>query len=100
MASISLKELACLILIVQLINTADQASFASGAIDPTEGFVSLNLKPSDFSVQKPYDVPTDERYSFQNGIHKLWVYSTDKPHTPTSKTKPRTEIRILVSEKI
>ncbi|XP_031285298.1 citrate-binding protein-like [Pistacia vera] len=95
MASISIGALSCLLSIFQLINMADQASFASGAIDPTEGFVSLKLNPADFSVQRPYDVPQDERYSFQNGIHKLWVYSTDKPHSPTSKTKPRTEIRIL-----
>ena len=31
------------------------------------------------------------------GVHKLWVFSTDKPHTLTSQTKPRTEIAILVS---
>ncbi|KAI5554356.1 hypothetical protein BDE02_19G006700 [Populus trichocarpa] len=43
---------------------------------------------------KPYDVPEDQRYSFVNGVHKCWVYSTDKPHTLTSQTKPRTEIAI------
>ncbi|XP_030535015.1 citrate-binding protein-like [Rhodamnia argentea] len=61
---------------------------------PTEGFVSLPLNRSNFDVQRPYDVPEDERYSFQHGVHKLWVYSSDKPHAPTSHTAPRTEIRI------
>ncbi|KAK9271900.1 hypothetical protein L1049_002265 [Liquidambar formosana] len=51
-------------------------------------------KKSNFDIQRPYDVPVNQRYSFVNGIRKLWVFSTDKPHTPTSKTAPRTEIRI------
>nr|TKS18326.1 citrate-binding protein-like [Populus alba] len=45
-------------------------------------------------LEKPYDVPEDQRYSFVDGVHKCWVYSTDKPHTLTSQTKPRTEIAI------
>ncbi|GLT70424.1 hypothetical protein SLA2020_425050 [Shorea laevis] len=67
---------------------------ASGAIDPTEGFIELPFNRTYYHIQKPYDVPEDQRYSFQNGVHKCWVYSTDKPHTPTSQTKPRTEIAI------
>ncbi|KAL3721560.1 hypothetical protein ACJRO7_033974 [Eucalyptus globulus] len=67
---------------------------SSGPVDPTKGFVSLPLNQSNFHVQRPYDVPEDERYSFRHGVHKLWVYSSDEPHTPTSRTKPRTEIRI------
>ncbi|XP_010030383.2 citrate-binding protein [Eucalyptus grandis] len=63
-------------------------------IDPTKGFVSLPLNQSNFNVQRPYDVPEDERYSFEHGVHKLWVYSSDKPFAPTSRTNPRTEIRI------
>ncbi|KAI4297041.1 hypothetical protein L6164_036950 [Bauhinia variegata] len=64
------------------------------AVDPTQGFTRLPLSNSNFAVQKPYDVPQDQRYSFKNGVHKFWVYSTDKPHTPTSNTAPRTEIRV------
>ncbi|XP_010027728.1 citrate-binding protein [Eucalyptus grandis] len=62
--------------------------------DPTEGFKSLPLTQSNFAVQRPYDVPVDQRYSFKDGVHKLWVFDTDKPHSTTSETKPRTEIRI------
>ncbi|XP_077239693.1 citrate-binding protein-like [Tasmannia lanceolata] len=62
--------------------------------DPTDGFISLPLNASNFVIQRHYDVPENKRYSFIHGVHRLWVYSTDKPHTPTSKTGPRTEIRI------
>ncbi|XP_038989837.1 citrate-binding protein-like [Phoenix dactylifera] len=62
--------------------------------DPTYGFISLPLNNSNFDIQKPYDLPVSERYSFINGIHKLWVLSTDKPHSLMSHTAPRTEIRI------
>ncbi|KAF8012010.1 hypothetical protein BT93_I0208 [Corymbia citriodora subsp. variegata] len=71
----------------------DQAD-AQAQIDPTEGFTSLPLTQSNFVVQRPYDVPVDQRYSLEDGVHKLWVLDTDKPHSPTSQTKPRTEIRI------
>ncbi|XP_024975752.1 citrate-binding protein-like [Cynara cardunculus var. scolymus] len=64
------------------------------AIDTTIGFVSQPLNQSNFDIQKPYDVPLQQRYSFSNGVHKLWVFKTDKPHSRTSKTSPRTEIRI------
>ncbi|KAK2994545.1 hypothetical protein RJ640_012544, partial [Escallonia rubra] len=64
------------------------------AADPTDGFVSLPLDQSNFVIEKPYNVPEDQRYSFIDGIHKLWVYKTDKPHSRTSRTNPRTEIRI------
>ncbi|KAL9690419.1 hypothetical protein QQ045_010817 [Rhodiola kirilowii] len=45
--------------------------------------------------KKPYDVVgVAEWSSFKNGVHTLWVYSTDKLHTRDSHTYPRTEIRI------
>ncbi|XP_014523403.1 citrate-binding protein [Vigna radiata var. radiata] len=64
------------------------------ASDPTDGFTRLQLSSSNFQVQRPYDVPQDQRYTFSNGVHRFIVYNTDKPHTSTSQTKPRTEIRI------
>lgn len=73
-----------------------QATFALAAVDPTQGFTRVPLDNSNFVIQKPYDVSVNQRYSFTNGVHKFWVYSTDKPHTPASDTKPRTEIRINV----
>ncbi|XP_054807691.1 citrate-binding protein-like [Prosopis cineraria] len=71
-----------------------QVSVRSEAVDPTQGFTRVGLDESNFQVQRPYDVPVNQRYSFVNGVHRLWVYSTDKPHTPDSDTLPRTEIRI------
>ncbi|KAK6922876.1 Alginate lyase 2 [Dillenia turbinata] len=69
-------------------------TMAQTPMDPTRGFTEQKLDESNFVIQKPYDIPVDKRYSFVDGVHKLWVYSTDKPHTPTSNTNPRTEIRI------
>lgn len=71
-------------------------ALAWGPDVPTQGFVSLPFNRSFYHIQKPYDVPEDQRYSFVDGIHKCWVYSTDKPHTTTSQTMPRTEIAIQV----
>ena len=65
-------------------------------IDTTLGFISQPLNQSNFDIQKPYDVPLEHRYKFSNGVHQLWVIKTDKPHSTTSKTAPRTEIRIRV----
>ncbi|KAK6940037.1 Alginate lyase 2 [Dillenia turbinata] len=62
--------------------------------DPTDGFTSVPLTEWNFELQKPYDKPLNERYSYENCVRKLWVYSDDKPHQPGSNTKPRTEIRI------
>ncbi|GKU95155.1 hypothetical protein SLEP1_g8551 [Rubroshorea leprosula] len=91
MASFIFLLLFCLSLIAQF---SPYQTAASGAIDPTKGFLSLPLNQSNFVIQKPYDIPVDQRYKFSEGVHKLWVYSNDKPHSPDSQTKPRTEIRI------
>ncbi|CDP12835.1 unnamed protein product [Coffea canephora] len=62
--------------------------------DPTDGFSPVSLSTANFQVQKPYDVPVNQRYSYVGGVHKLWVYKTDKPFSAGSTTKPRTEVRI------
>ncbi|XP_057446054.1 citrate-binding protein-like [Lotus japonicus] len=62
--------------------------------DPTFGFSSVPLTQANFKLQKPYDTPLDQRYSYKDGVHRLWVYADDKPHNPNSNTQPRTEIRI------
>mgnify|MGYP004715088877 FL=1 len=66
-------------------------------VDPTDGFVSLPLNQSNLEIQRPYNVPVDQRYSYVDGVHKMWVFDTDKPHFPASNTRPRTELRIEVS---
>lgn len=62
--------------------------------DPTDGFVPVPLNDSNYHMLWPYDLPLSDRYSYVDGVRKLWVYSTDKPHSRNSKTKPRTEIGI------
>ncbi|RVX21271.1 hypothetical protein CK203_001993 [Vitis vinifera] len=42
-------------------------------------FFHLNFHQSNFEVQKPYDVSQDQRYSYVDGVHKLWVYSVGTP---------------------
>ncbi|CAL1354349.1 unnamed protein product [Linum trigynum] len=70
------------------------AEGGGNAGDPTRGFVALPLTASHMKVQWPYDLQKGERYSFENGVHTLKVYSNDKPHSKESHTRPRTEVRI------
>ncbi|CAK9176336.1 unnamed protein product [Ilex paraguariensis] len=61
--------------------------------DPTDGFTEVPLTAANFEIQRPYNVPLEERYSFENGVRRLWVFADDKPHNPSSHTQPRTEVR-------
>ncbi|KAG2665586.1 hypothetical protein I3843_15G013800 [Carya illinoinensis] len=62
--------------------------------DPTDGFTPVPLTDANFKLQKPYDIPLEDRYSYKDGVHRFWVYNKDKPFKPDSTTRPRTEIRI------
>ncbi|KAK1371329.1 putative Citrate-binding protein [Heracleum sosnowskyi] len=62
--------------------------------DPTDGFTLLPLTNDNIKLQKPYNEPLDDRYSFDDGVRKLWVYTNDKPYKQGSPTRPRTEVRI------
>ncbi|KAK1377755.1 hypothetical protein POM88_024499 [Heracleum sosnowskyi] len=46
--------------------------------------------------ERPYNLPVEARYSFENGVRRMWVYANDKSHGPNSQTQPRTEVRIMV----
>ncbi|CAI0437102.1 unnamed protein product [Linum tenue] len=85
------KAVAMMVFVHQLLLSSSLLVMA----DPTEGFVALPLTASDMKVQWPYDLKKEERYSFENGVHTLRVFSTDKPLKIGSPTRPRTEIRIL-----
>ncbi|KAF8024944.1 hypothetical protein BT93_F1942 [Corymbia citriodora subsp. variegata] len=50
--------------------------------DPIDGFTIVPLTESNFEIQKPYDKLLEERYSFTDGVRRLWVYADDKPHEP------------------
>ncbi|XP_020246280.1 citrate-binding protein-like [Asparagus officinalis] len=62
--------------------------------DPTDGFTAMPLSERNFDMQWPYNLNLNDRYSYVDGVRRLWVYSTDKPFKPSTTTKPRTEIRI------
>ncbi|KAF5779167.1 putative concanavalin A-like lectin/glucanase domain superfamily, alginate lyase 2 [Helianthus annuus] len=83
----------CLVTYISFVFLFVYKAMGGGPINTTTGFVAQPLDQSNFHIQKPYNVPLNQRYSFSNGVHKLWVLKTDKPHSKNSKTLPRTEIR-------
>ncbi|KAF8739252.1 hypothetical protein HU200_013889 [Digitaria exilis] len=78
---------------VALASSCYNRSFA-GAADPTLGFAAVELTEDRF---KPYDLPPEQRYEFRDGVRRKWVSCTDKPFSPGSPTKPRSEILLNVT---
>ena len=64
--------------------------------DPTDGFTLVPLTDRNIGLQKPYNMPLDDRYSYNDGVRSLWVYTNDKPFYKGSGTRPRTDVRIKV----
>uniref|UniRef100_A0A0D9XX72 Alginate lyase 2 domain-containing protein n=1 Tax=Leersia perrieri TaxID=77586 RepID=A0A0D9XX72_9ORYZ len=62
------------------------------AVDPTAGFVAVELTEDMFKLHKPYDLPPEQRYEFRDGVRRMWVLCSDHPFSPGSPTKPRSEI--------
>ncbi|XP_066311398.1 citrate-binding protein-like [Miscanthus floridulus] len=60
------------------------------------GFIAVNLTEDRFKLHQPYDLPPEQRYEFRDGVGRMWVYCTDKPLSPGSPTKPRSEILLNV----
>ncbi|GKB85223.1 hypothetical protein Tco_0957495, partial [Tanacetum coccineum] len=58
------------------------------------GFTRLPFNETYYINHKPYNLPLEERYSFINEVHKLWVFSTDEPLSRGSPTNPRSELFI------
>jgi hypothetical protein len=59
--------------------------------DPTVGWTEYR---DSFSVQRPYDVPINTRFSIIGGIYNFWVFPDDAPHSPDAHGRnPRTEAR-------
>jgi hypothetical protein len=69
---------------------------SSAGVDPTVGFIAVNLTEDRFKLHHPYDLPPEQRYEFRDGVRRMWVYCTDKPLSPGSPTKPRSEILLNV----
>jgi hypothetical protein len=58
--------------------------------DPTQGFTEYQ---DSFVVQRPYDLPAKDRFSYERGIYTAWVLPNDKSHATWSGTHSRTETR-------
>lgn len=69
---------------------------SSAGVDPTAGFTAVELTEDRFKLDKPYDLPPEQQYQFRDGVRRMWVYCTDKPLSPGSPTKPRSEIHLQV----
>ncbi|ERN13000.1 hypothetical protein AMTR_s00040p00082580 [Amborella trichopoda] len=82
---------------LSMMSSVRVAVSAVQSANSTYGFTELPLQSQNLDVQRPYDVAAEQRFSFCGGVYRMWVFADDKPHTPTSNTKPRTEIRISVS---
>jgi hypothetical protein len=88
------------VLLVLVVSTAVIGSTARGDVGGdalTAGFIRVPMTETRFVVQRPYDVPLHTRYEFAGGVRRMWVYSTDKPFSPTEVPgAARTETKINV----
>jgi hypothetical protein len=64
----------------------------------TAGFIRVKLNESQFVVQKPYNVPLQQRYEQRDGVRRMWVFATDKPISSTHPGGARTEIKVNVRD--
>ncbi|KAM0907359.1 hypothetical protein ACQ4PT_016173 [Festuca glaucescens] len=69
----------------------------SRAQDPTAGFTAVSLSEGNFQLQKPYNMPSNARYSFDGTVRRMWVFSSHEPFKAQSDTRPRTEMRMTSS---
>ncbi|TVU51053.1 hypothetical protein EJB05_02457, partial [Eragrostis curvula] len=72
------------------------SKLAAAAGDLTAGFTKVDLPEGNFVVQSPYDVPENQRYTYDvaTGVRTFWVYADDKPFNTVTPTNPRTEVRL------
>lgn len=62
----------------------------SGGSGPTSGWTQASWT---YDVHKPYDLAVSDRFTYSSGVWTMWVYITDKPHTTSSATESRSEMR-------
>ncbi|CAN6339761.1 unnamed protein product [Urochloa humidicola] len=87
---------AALGLVILCVVVAPAAVVAVDGGNLTAGFVQVDLPEGNFVVQSPYDVPENQRYSYDvaTGVRTFWVYADDKPFNTVTPTNPRTEVRL------
>ena len=91
-------ELVLLVLSVVLALASSTSAIDGSTSNLTAGFVQVELPEGNFQVQSPYDVPENQRYSYDNvtGVRTFLVYAGDKPFNTVTGTLPRTEVRLAV----
>ncbi|CAL5098146.1 unnamed protein product [Urochloa decumbens] len=84
------------LVIILLCVLAPAPAVAVDGCNLTAGFVQVDLPEGNFVVQSPYDVPENQRYSYDvaTGVRTFWVYADDKPFTTVTLTNPRAEVRL------
>ncbi|KAL6218199.1 hypothetical protein ACLB2K_011414 [Fragaria x ananassa] len=83
-------KLLCLLLLSYFF----EGLYLCAADDPTDGFTLVPLTEDNFKLQKPYNEPLYDRYSYKDGVRRFWIYNNDKPYSADSPTRPRSELRI------
>ncbi|KAK3411531.1 hypothetical protein EUGRSUZ_I00283 [Eucalyptus grandis] len=63
----AMLKLTPFLLLLPLISASTPSSSKGWPSDPIYGFEELPLNQSNFDIQRPYDIPEEERYSFQHG---------------------------------
>lgn len=64
--------------------------------NPTYGFIFVPLTKENFKLQKPYNEPLADRYTYVDRVRRFWIYNHDKSFQTDSTTRPRIEVRIAV----
>ncbi|KAL6906126.1 hypothetical protein ACP4OV_003727 [Aristida adscensionis] len=80
------------LLLLLIVVASSGCGRSSGAGDPTAGFAAVELTEDRFKLDKPYNLPPEQRFEVCDGVRRMWVYCSDEPFRPGSPTKPRTEI--------
>ncbi|CAL4896766.1 unnamed protein product [Urochloa decumbens] len=81
------------LVIILLCVLAPAPAVAVDGCNLTAGFVQVDLPEGNYVVQSPYDVPENQRYSYDvaTGVRTFWVYADDKPFNTVTLTNPRAE---------
>jgi hypothetical protein len=98
MAGSSSSSCSLLLLVAAAVLSLLYAANAGSSCQLTAGFSRVMLNESQFVVQKPYDVPVNERYDPCGGVRRMWVFDTDKPISSTHPGGARTEIKVDVRD--
>jgi len=61
-----------------------------GGGGPTNGWTQASWT---YRIHKPWNLSVSDRFSYSNGVWRMWVFSSDASHQEGNTTAPRTEMR-------